>query len=116
LPLRSRRIACPEQSRGAIRRAFFRAGKSNCTSTQRGDPQKLGDALLKTPGTTNPPKQFHARSDALAAVKPALEARLQEIKDYQALSKSTDGTPDARDRLEGGLTRSPRQTIQVMAI
>ena len=59
--------------------------------TQQGDPRKLGEALVKIAGMTNPPKQFHAGSDALAVAKPALEARLQELKDYEELSKSTDG-------------------------
>jgi NAD(P)-dependent dehydrogenase (short-subunit alcohol dehydrogenase family) len=59
--------------------------------TQQGDPEKLGEALVKIAGMTNPPKQFYAGSDAIAGIKPALEARLQEIKDYEQLSKSTDG-------------------------
>lgn len=59
--------------------------------TQQGDPAKLGEALVKIAAMTNPPKQFHAGSDAVALIKPALEARLQEIKDHEALSKSTDG-------------------------
>jgi NAD(P)-dependent dehydrogenase (short-subunit alcohol dehydrogenase family) len=59
--------------------------------TQQGDPEKLGEALVKIVGMTSPPKQFHAGSDALAVIRPALEARLQEIKDHEALSKSTDG-------------------------
>jgi NAD(P)-dependent dehydrogenase (short-subunit alcohol dehydrogenase family) len=60
--------------------------------TQQGDPEKLGEALVKIAGITNPPKQFFAGSDALAVVRPALEARLREIKDHEELSKSTDGT------------------------
>ena len=40
---------------------------------------------------TNPPKQFYAGSDAVAVIRPALERRLQEIKDHEELSKSTDG-------------------------
>jgi len=60
--------------------------------TQQGDPEKLGDALVKIAGMTNPPNQFFAGSDAVAVVRPSLEARLQGIKDYEALSKSTDGS------------------------
>lgn len=59
--------------------------------TQQGDPEKLGEALVKIAGMTNPPKQFYAGSDAVAGIRPALQARLQEIKDHEALSKSTDG-------------------------
>lgn len=60
--------------------------------TQQGDPVKLGEALVAIAGMTNPPKQFYAGSDAVAGIRPALEARLQEIKAHEALSKSTDGT------------------------
>jgi NAD(P)-dependent dehydrogenase (short-subunit alcohol dehydrogenase family) len=59
--------------------------------TQQGDPAKLGEALVQIAGMPSPPKQFHAGSDALAAARPALEARLQEIKEHEELSKSTDG-------------------------
>jgi NAD(P)-dependent dehydrogenase (short-subunit alcohol dehydrogenase family) len=65
---------------------------STYNGTQQGDPEKLGEVLVKIAGMTNPPKQFYAGSDALAVIKPALEARLQEIKDHEQLSKSTDGT------------------------
>ena len=60
--------------------------------TQQGDPAKLGDVLVKIAGMDNPPRQFVAGSDALAAVKPALEARLEELRAYEQLSKSTDGS------------------------
>ncbi|MBW4463445.1 MAG: SDR family NAD(P)-dependent oxidoreductase [Nodosilinea sp. WJT8-NPBG4] len=59
--------------------------------TQQGDPAKLGDALVKIAEMENPPKQFYAGSDAIAMIRPALEARLQEINDHEVLSKSTDG-------------------------
>ena len=61
-------------------------------NVQQDDPAKLGEAIIKIAGMTNPPKQFHAGSDALAVITPALQARLQEIKDHEALSKSTDGS------------------------
>jgi NAD(P)-dependent dehydrogenase (short-subunit alcohol dehydrogenase family) len=60
--------------------------------TQQGDPEKLGEALVKIADMPNPPKQFHAGSDALAVARPALEARLQELRDHETLSKSTDGS------------------------
>jgi hypothetical protein len=40
----------------------------------------------------NPPRQFAAGSDALAVAQPALEARLEELRAYSDLSKSTDGS------------------------
>jgi NAD(P)-dependent dehydrogenase (short-subunit alcohol dehydrogenase family) len=60
--------------------------------TQSGDPAKLGEALVKIAGMDNPPKRFLAGSDAVAGVQPDLEARLQEIRAYEELSKSTDGS------------------------
>jgi NAD(P)-dependent dehydrogenase (short-subunit alcohol dehydrogenase family) len=60
--------------------------------TQQGDPAKLGDVLVKIASMDNPPKQFVAGSDALAVVKSALEARLEELHAYENLSKSTDGS------------------------
>ena len=59
---------------------------------QQGDPAKLGDVLVTIAGMDSPPRQFVAGSDALAAVKPALEARLEQLRAYENLSKSTDGS------------------------
>jgi NAD(P)-dependent dehydrogenase (short-subunit alcohol dehydrogenase family) len=59
--------------------------------TQQGDPAKLGKALVTLAEMTNPPKQFYAGSDAVAGIRHALEARLQEMNDHETLSKSTDG-------------------------
>jgi NAD(P)-dependent dehydrogenase (short-subunit alcohol dehydrogenase family) len=59
---------------------------------QQGDPVKLGQVLVKIAGMENAPRVFVAGSDALAAVTPAIEERLQETRAYEDLSKSTDGT------------------------
>ncbi|MGM4910043.1 SDR family NAD(P)-dependent oxidoreductase [Rhizobium sp. 768_B6_N1_8] len=58
---------------------------------QQGDPAKLGDALVKIAAVDNPPRQFLAGSDAFEAYKPALEGQLEELRAYEALSRSTDG-------------------------
>ena len=63
---------------------------SGYNGKQQGDPAKVGDLLVKIAGMENPPRQFVAGSDALAVVKPALEARLEELRGYENLSKSTD--------------------------
>jgi NAD(P)-dependent dehydrogenase (short-subunit alcohol dehydrogenase family) len=60
--------------------------------TQSGDPEKLGEALVKIAAMASPPKQFYAGSDAVAMIRPSLVARLQEINEHAALSGSTDGT------------------------
>jgi NAD(P)-dependent dehydrogenase (short-subunit alcohol dehydrogenase family) len=59
---------------------------------QQGDPIKLGEALVKLARMENPPKIFVAGSDALTMIPPAIEDRLQEVRAYEALSRSTDGT------------------------
>jgi hypothetical protein len=40
---------------------------------------------------TNPPQVFAAGSDALAAIRPALEGRLAEMRAHDALSRSSGG-------------------------
>ena len=60
--------------------------------TQSGDPAKLGEALVSIAGIENPPKRFLAGSDALAVAQSDLEARLQEMRSYEELSRSTDGS------------------------
>ena len=59
---------------------------------QPGDPAKLGAAIVKLAGMENPPKHFVAGSDSLAVLVPELEARLQELRAYAELSRSTDGS------------------------
>jgi NAD(P)-dependent dehydrogenase (short-subunit alcohol dehydrogenase family) len=59
---------------------------------QQGDPTKLGDVLVTIAGMADPPKQFLAGSDALAAFKPVIDARLEDLRSYDGLSKSTDGS------------------------
>jgi NAD(P)-dependent dehydrogenase (short-subunit alcohol dehydrogenase family) len=58
---------------------------------QQGDPARLGDVLVKIAAMDNPPRQFLAGSDAFGAYKPALEGQLEELRAYEALSRSTDG-------------------------
>ena len=60
--------------------------------TQTGDPDKLGEALVRIAEMPSPPKQFFAGTDAVAGITPALEARLQEVRAFAALSESTDRT------------------------
>ncbi|RWP39391.1 MAG: SDR family NAD(P)-dependent oxidoreductase [Mesorhizobium sp.] len=65
---------------------------SGYNGKQQGDPAKLGEALVKIAGMDNPPKQFLAGSDAVTATRAALEARLEEIRAFEDLSNSTDGS------------------------
>ena len=57
---------------------------------QTGDPDKLGDAIVELTRLAKPPQVFVGGSDGLAMVIPAVEARLKDMHDYDALSRSTD--------------------------
>ena len=59
---------------------------------QTGSPEKLGDALVELTRMGNPPQVFVGGSDGLAMVTPAVEARLKDMRDHDALSRSTDIT------------------------
>jgi NAD(P)-dependent dehydrogenase (short-subunit alcohol dehydrogenase family) len=57
---------------------------------QTGSPDKLGDALVELTRMANPPQVFVGGSDGLAMVTPAVEARLKDMRNHDALSRSTD--------------------------
>jgi NAD(P)-dependent dehydrogenase (short-subunit alcohol dehydrogenase family) len=59
---------------------------------QPGDPEKLGQVLVKLADMGIPPRMFVAGSDAIAAVAPAVEARLKAVYALEELSTSTDGS------------------------
>ena len=59
---------------------------------QPGDPEKLGQVLVKLAGMETPPRVFVAGSDGMAAVAPAVEARLKAVHAFEELSKFTDGS------------------------
>jgi NAD(P)-dependent dehydrogenase (short-subunit alcohol dehydrogenase family) len=58
---------------------------------QRGDPARLGEALVKIAAMDEPLKLFLAGSDAVAVIEPVVAQRLRAIRDNMALSASTDG-------------------------
>lgn len=60
---------------------------------QTGSPDKLGDALVQLASMTDPPQVFVGGSDGLATVFPAIEARLKDMREHDALSRSTDIKP-----------------------
>jgi len=65
-----------------------RAGKQ---AAEGGSGKALTDVLMQIVVMENPPKQFLAGTDALAAFKPTLARRIEEVNAYEDLSKSTDG-------------------------
>ena len=60
--------------------------------TQPGDPDKLGHVLVKLAAMETPPRLFLAGGDAVAAVAPAVEARLKATHAFAELSSSTNGS------------------------
>lgn len=65
---------------------------SNYNGVQPGDPDKLGEVLVKLATLPTPPLIFVAGSDALAMLAPAVEARMNAIHTHENLSRSTDGS------------------------
>lgn len=58
---------------------------------QAGDPAKLGEVLVRLTAMETAPRLFVAGSDALAMITPAVESRLEAMRTFDALSRSTDG-------------------------
>jgi NAD(P)-dependent dehydrogenase (short-subunit alcohol dehydrogenase family) len=59
---------------------------------QAGDPAKLGTAMVQLAAMDAPPRQYLAGSDAVDMVTQSLQSRLDEIRSFEALSRSTDWT------------------------
>jgi len=57
---------------------------------QAGDPARLGTVLVQLAAMPSPPKQFLAGSDAVGMATGSLQGRLDEIRAFEALSRSTD--------------------------
>ena len=81
----ARSIADYDASFDPIRQA--REAKSG---KQLGDPQKAARAMLQIIASPAPPAHLLLGSDALALVRDRLQQALDEIDQWQALSRSTD--------------------------
>lgn len=57
---------------------------------QAGDPARLGEVLVELAAMPSPPKQFLAGSDAVGMATGSLQGRLDEIRAFETLSRSTD--------------------------
>ena len=62
---------------------------STYAGTQPGDPDKVGQVLVKLADMETPPRIFVAGPDAIEVIAPAVEARLKAMHAVQDLSKST---------------------------
>jgi NAD(P)-dependent dehydrogenase (short-subunit alcohol dehydrogenase family) len=58
---------------------------------QPGDPEKLGQVLVKLVSMETAPRLFVAGADAIAMIAPAVQARLNAVHALEDLSKSTAG-------------------------
>jgi NAD(P)-dependent dehydrogenase (short-subunit alcohol dehydrogenase family) len=58
---------------------------------QPGDPDKLGEVLVKLTGMEAPPRLFVAGGDAIEMIAPAVQARLAAVHAFEELSRSTAG-------------------------
>ena len=59
---------------------------------QQGDPAKLGDVLVKIAGMENPPNSSWRAATPLRSSCRSSKARLEELRAFEDLSKSTDGS------------------------
>lgn len=57
---------------------------------QQGDPAKLAQVVCQMVEMENPPQQLLIGNDAISYVMPSLEARIKEIREFAALSNTTD--------------------------
>lgn len=60
--------------------------------TQPGDPDRLGEVLVKLACMASPPRLFAAGGDAIGVIAPAVEARLNAVHALEELSNSTNGS------------------------
>jgi NAD(P)-dependent dehydrogenase (short-subunit alcohol dehydrogenase family) len=59
---------------------------------QPNDPAALGEVLVRIADMEHPPRLFAAGSDAVAAITPAVEARLADLRDHAELSRAAGGS------------------------
>ncbi|MBD9677970.1 oxidoreductase [Pseudomonas sp. PDM18] len=69
----------------------LRQARQEKSGKQLGDPQKAAQAMLAAIGASVPPRHLLLGSDALGLVRQKLSALQDEITQWEALSRSTDG-------------------------
>ncbi len=83
-----RRIADYDALFDPVRKA--RAEKSG---RQNGDPDRAARVVLDLLAMEDPPAHLLLGSDAIGLVRPALEGRLEQIRIWEAIARSTDLQP-----------------------
>lgn len=70
--------------------APIRQARHDKHGRQNGDPDRAAQVLLELVAMENPPVHLLLGRDALSIARPALEARLDEIKAWEHVTRSTD--------------------------
>jgi NAD(P)-dependent dehydrogenase (short-subunit alcohol dehydrogenase family) len=78
---------------GQVRR-YIDAADGNLTGTALGDPDRVADQIIAAAAQTPAPRRVILGSDAVTAVRAALELRLRELDAGRAVSVSTDFPSD----------------------
>jgi NAD(P)-dependent dehydrogenase (short-subunit alcohol dehydrogenase family) len=81
-----RSIADYDASFDPVRRA-----REEVSGKQLGDPQKAAQAMLQLIASANPPAHLLLGSDALRLVRAKHQQSLEEIDQWETLTRSTDG-------------------------
>lgn len=68
-----------------------RKAREEKSGKQLGDPQKAAQAMLQLIASPNPPAHLLLGSDALGLVRDKLAQSLQDIDQWETLTRSTDG-------------------------
>jgi hypothetical protein len=69
----------------------IRKAREEKSGKQLGDPRKAARAMLAAIAADNPPTHLLLGSDALGLVRDKLSALENEIRDWEAVTVSTDG-------------------------
>jgi NAD(P)-dependent dehydrogenase (short-subunit alcohol dehydrogenase family) len=74
---------------------------------QSGDPDRLAQVVLDLVAMEDPPVHLLLGNDALALAEPALKRRLEQVRAWEPVTRSTDyeRAPTASDRLPAGARR-----------
>jgi hypothetical protein len=68
----------------------IRKARQEKSGRQNGDPERLAQILLRVVAMDDPPVHLLLGSDALGLVEPARKARLEQLKTWEAVTRSTD--------------------------
>ncbi|SDR58723.1 Short-chain dehydrogenase [Rhizobiales bacterium GAS113] len=68
----------------------IRKARQEKSGKQNGDPNRAAQVVMDLVAMDHPPVHLLLGSDALSLVEPIIKARLEQIKSWEAVSRSTD--------------------------